>query len=82
MKLTVDGKITIPEDIRQQAGLTPGSELEFRYENGRLWLEKVRTNNKAKRQEILQAINQVEGSATANVDLSTDQVMHMTRGEG
>lgn len=81
MKLTADGQITIPEHIRQQAGLLPGSELEIRFENGRLWMEKVDTDSEMKRQKILQAIRQVEGSATANLDLSTDEVMRLTRGE-
>lgn len=81
MKLTADGQITIPEYIRQQAGLLPGSELEIRYENGRLWLEKAHADNGAKRQKILQAMKQVEGSANANLDLSTNDIMRMTRGE-
>lgn len=81
MKLTADGQITIPEHIRQQAGLLPGSELEIRFENGRLWMEKVDTDSEMKRQKILQAMRQVEGSATANLDLSTDEVMRLTRGE-
>lgn len=81
MKLTADGQITIPEHIRQQAGLSPDSELEIRYENGRLWLEKISTDSEAKRRKVLQAIRQVEGSATANVELSVDEVMRMTRGE-
>ena len=81
MKLTADGQITIPEHIRQQAGLSPGSELEIRFENGRLWMEKVDTDSEMKRQKILQAMQQVEGSATANFDLSTDEVMRLTRGE-
>ena len=81
MKLTADGQITIPEHIRQQAGLLPGSELEIRFENGRLWVEKVYTDSEMKRQRILQAMQQIEGSATANFDLSTDEVMRLTRGE-
>lgn len=81
MKLTADGRITIPERIRRQAGLSPGSELEIRFENGRLWLEKIAVDKEAQRQEILRAMRQVEGSATANLDLSTDEIMRMTRGE-
>jgi AbrB family looped-hinge helix DNA binding protein len=81
MKLTADGQITIPEHIRRRAGLTPDSELEFRYENGRIWLEQVPADIEAKRRKILQAIQQVEGSATANLDLTTDDIMRMTRGE-
>lgn len=81
MKLTADGQITIPEHIRQQAGLSPGSELEIRYETGRLWLEIAYADSDSKQQKILQAIRQVEGGATANLDLSTDDIMRMTRGE-
>ena len=81
MKLTVDGQITIPEHIRQQAGLSPDSELEIRYENGRFWLEKITTDSETKRRKIRQAIRQVEGSANANLDLSSDEVMRMTRSE-
>lgn len=81
MKLTAEGQITIPEHIRRQAGLSPGSELEIRFENGRVWLEKISWDKEAQRQEILRAMRQLEGSATANVDLSTDEIMRMTRGE-
>jgi AbrB family looped-hinge helix DNA binding protein len=56
MKLMADGQITIPEHIRQQAGLSPGSKLQIRFENGRLWLEKVYAEGESKREKILLAI--------------------------
>jgi AbrB family looped-hinge helix DNA binding protein len=36
MKTTIDraGRVVIPKEIRQRAGLTPGSELEIRLDNG------------------------------------------------
>jgi len=61
--------------------LSPGSELENHFENGLLWLEKVYVDTDSKRDKILQAIRQAEGSATANLDLITDDIMHMTCGE-
>jgi len=39
------------------------------------------TDVETKRQKILQAIAEVEGSATANLDFTTDDILHMTRGE-
>jgi len=44
-------------------------------------LEKVYADSETKRQKIFQAMRQVEGSATANLDLSTDDIMRMTRDE-
>ncbi len=81
MKPNADGQITIPEHIRRQAGWTQDTELDLRYENGRLWLEPIPADIRLKRQRILDAIAQVEGSATANLDLSADEILRLTRGE-
>ncbi len=41
MKTTIDsaGRLVIPKRIREQAGLTPGAELEVRYCNGHVEVE-------------------------------------------
>ena len=82
MRLTSKGQVTIPQGIRELAGLAPGSEVEFQFNNGRVWLEKVESNQIHRRQRILAAINEVAGSASANRDLRTDDILRMTRGEG
>ena len=41
MQLTNDGQVTIPLNSRLLAGLVPGSEVEFKFDNGRVWLMKV-----------------------------------------
>lgn len=38
MRISPDGQITIPENIREKAGLLPGCDVEFHVENGRVWL--------------------------------------------
>lgn len=81
MKLTPEGHITIPERIRELAGLTPDTEIEFRYEDGRVWLEKVEPDREAQRAEVMRLLKRLEGSATANLDMSTDEWMRLTRGE-
>ena len=81
MKLTADGQITIPVHIRQQADLSPGCELDIRYENGPLWLEKTAVETVLKRQQVMAAIKQIEGSANANLGLSTDEMVTLTRSE-
>lgn len=34
MRITSKGQVTIPQHIREQAGLLPATEVEFRYEDG------------------------------------------------
>ena len=80
-QLSNDGQITIPLEIRSLAGLRPGSEVEFKYECGRVWLSKVPTTVLTERQRILALINQVKGCATANLSLTTDDIMQLTRGD-
>ncbi len=81
MRLTSKCQVTIPRGIREQAGLAPGSEVEFQFNNGRVWLEKVEADQIHRRQRILASINEVAGSASANRDLRTDDILRMTRGE-
>ena len=82
MRLTSKGQVTIPQGIREQAGLAPGSEVEFQFNDGRVWLEKIESDLAHRRQRILATIAKVAGSATANRDLRTDDILRMTRGEG
>lgn len=81
MRLTSKCQVTIPQGIRELAGLTPGCEVEFQFNNGRVWIEKVETGADHRRQRILATLNEVTGSATANQDLRTDDLLRMTRGE-
>jgi len=81
MRLTSKGQVTIPQDIRQLAGLLPGSEVEFQFRNGQVVLEKVEVDAVAQRQRVQAAIQAVAGSATASPTLRTDDIMRMTRGE-
>jgi bifunctional DNA-binding transcriptional regulator/antitoxin component of YhaV-PrlF toxin-antitoxin module len=81
MQLSNSGQVTIPPDIRALAGLMPGSEVEFQFDNGRLWLTKVPTSALTQRQQVLALIDQVKGCATANLDMQTDAIMQLTRGD-
>lgn len=81
MRLTSKGQVTIPQDIREMAGLTPGSEVEFHYEDGRVWLVRGEDNPEFRRKRIRAAILTATGSANANPDLSTDDIMALTRGD-
>jgi AbrB family looped-hinge helix DNA binding protein len=43
MQTTIDetGRLVIPEEIREQAGLAPGQPLEIRWHDGRIEIEPV-----------------------------------------
>jgi len=81
MRLTSKCQVTIPQGIRELAGLGPGSEVEFQFRNGQVWLEKVATDASQRRERILAALGEVAGSATANREMCTDAILGMTRGE-
>jgi antitoxin PrlF len=81
MRLTSKGQVTIPQGIRQLAGLLPGSEVEFQYKNGQVVLEKVEVDAATQRRRIEAAIDAVAGSATLAPSLRTDDIMRMTRSE-
>jgi|JFJP01.1.fsa_nt_gi AbrB family looped-hinge helix DNA binding protein len=81
MRLTSKGQVTIPQDIREKAGLMPGSEVEFHFEDGRVWLARNEDHAELRRNRIRAAIKTISGSANANIDLSTDDIMALTRGE-
>jgi AbrB family looped-hinge helix DNA binding protein len=76
MRITSKGQVTIPQAIREEAGLLPHTEVEFEITNGKVVLKPVgpRTT-RAKR-----AVERLRGSLK-HVRMSTDQIMALTRGE-
>lgn len=75
MRITSKGQVTIPISIREKLGFLPNSEVEFEIEGETLRLRRVNTGNQ--RGEKL--ISRLRGKAT--VDMSTEEIMAMTRGE-
>ena len=81
MRVTVKGQVTIPQHIRELAGIRPHSEVEFYFEDGKVWLIRAEadTPSRSSRGQLL--VERLRGTATANLDLTTDEIMAMTRGE-
>ena len=73
MKITTKGQVTIPQTIREQFGLLPNTEVEFRIEGDRVILTKARKQGRG--QEIVEHLRRFKGLCT----MSTDEVMNMTR---
>ena len=75
MKVTSKGQVTIPAQIREKAGLLPGSEVEFELEEGRVVIRKVAGSHRRGRK----LVHTLRGKGT--VRMSTDEIMALTRGE-
>jgi AbrB family looped-hinge helix DNA binding protein len=74
MRITSKGQVTIPQEIREQAGLLPHTEVEFIYDGKAVRIVRADRRN-ASRGARLVARMRGRGSGT----LSTDQIMAMTR---
>ena len=73
MRITSKGQVTIPQDIREQLGLLPQSEVEFEVDGDSVRIRKAqksRTRGDA-------VLARLRGTATSG--LTTDQIMALTR---
>lgn len=74
MRVTQKGQVTIPREIREQAGILPETEVDFEFDGDRVYLIKrqppVRGRNLVRR---------MRGKST--VRMTTDEIMALTRGE-
>lgn len=77
MRITSKGQVTIPQAIREAAGLLPGCEVEFRLEDGIVRLLPVPPRKGPSRGERI--VQRLRGTASSR--MSTDEIMALTRGE-
>jgi AbrB family looped-hinge helix DNA binding protein len=77
MRITSKGQVTIPIEIREKAGLLPGTEVDFELDRGTVRIVKAaKPRGETRGQEV---VRRLRGSAT--VKMSTDEIMALTRGE-
>lgn len=79
MKITSKGQVTIPQSVREQAGLHPHSEVEFEVRaNGEVVIRPVQPRASS----IREAFERVRGSANAAQfkGMGTDEFMAFLRG--
>jgi AbrB family looped-hinge helix DNA binding protein len=74
MRITSKGQVTIPQDIREQLGLLPNSEVEFEVDGDSVRLRKAR--RVAARGAAL--VDRMRGRGTTR--LTTDEILSLTRG--
>jgi AbrB family looped-hinge helix DNA binding protein len=76
MRITSKGQVTIPQHIREKAGLLPNTEVEFAYQRGKVLLKPA--GKRVGRGE--RAVARLRGSLR-HLKMSTDELMALTRGE-
>ncbi len=75
MKITSKGQVTIPQDIREEMGFWPLTEVDFVKQGDKVYLRKAGTDQSRGQQ----LVNNLRGKAS--VRLSTDEIMSLTRGD-
>ena len=76
MRITSKGQVTIPQEIREQLGLLPNTEVEFSIDRGAVRITKAtRPGARTRGREI---VEHMRGRGTSG--LTTDQIMKLTRG--
>jgi AbrB family looped-hinge helix DNA binding protein len=77
LRITSKGQVTIPVEIREQAGLLPNTEVEFEYDGNAVRIVKVTETRRETRGERI--ARRLRGSATTQ--MTTDEILALTRGE-
>lgn len=75
MRITSKGQVTIPAHIRHQAGLHPDMDVDFFIEDGKVVLRPADGMSRGERM-----VAKLRGAGTANLDMTTDQLIEMMRG--
>ena len=75
MKVTSKGQVTIPQHLREKAGIVPGSEVEFvEGPDGRLHVRKIDGHGRG-----ADLVARMRGQG--QVRLSTEEILALTRGK-
>jgi len=75
MRITSKGQVTIPQHIREAAGLLPHTEVEFVLEDGRVYVRRL--EGAPGRGGAL--VEHLRGRGA--VSMTTDEIMRLTRDE-
>jgi AbrB family looped-hinge helix DNA binding protein len=77
MRITAKGQVTIPQEIREQAGLMPGTDVAFEIEAGTVRLVKSKRSG-ARKTRGERLVDRLRGAG--DFKMTTDQVLALMRG--
>ncbi len=75
MRITSKGQVTIPQQVRRELGLEPGDEVEIVVRDGAATIVPAQGPS-GRGRRIVDAL-----LGRGDVELSTDEIMALTRGE-
>jgi len=81
MRVSTKGQVTIPKEIRDRAGIAPGTEVEFGGEGELVTLRRAARRTRPGKTRGEKIVDALRGSRTANKNLSTDEIMKLLRGD-
>jgi len=76
MRITSKGQVTIPQEIRERAGLLPHTEVEFTFDGKSVRIVRARSRKAAGRGARIVAHLKGRGA----VAMTTEEIMALTRG--
>ncbi len=74
MRITAKGQVTIPADIREQAGFLPHTEVTVEFDGDSVRI--IRAGAKARGARVVANLR-----GRGDVEMTTDEIMALTRGE-
>jgi AbrB family looped-hinge helix DNA binding protein len=77
MRITAKGQVTIPQEIREKAGLLPFTEVDFIIDDDGVRIVKVKGRGKTRGEMIVERLQR----GKQHLIMSTDELMALTRGE-
>lgn len=77
MRITSKGQVTIPQGVREQAGLMPGTDVDFIVDEKGVRVVKAGKKKKKTKGEL--AVERLRGSGDFG-GMTTDEVIEMMRG--
>jgi AbrB family looped-hinge helix DNA binding protein len=78
VRITTKGQVTIPQEIREELGLLPNTEVTFDIVDGEARLRKARRSGNLSRGDGV--IKNLRGVSPSN-KLTTDEIMALMRGK-
>lgn len=78
MRITSKGQVTIPQDLREQTGLLPSTEVEFILDDQGVRIVKASHSRRPSRGARTVGLLRRSG---AGVRMTTDEIMALTRGD-
>jgi AbrB family looped-hinge helix DNA binding protein len=74
MRITSKGQVTIPQEIREQLGLLPETDVEFKVKGNVVQIVKADSSS-SRGSRVIRGLR-----GTAIKGMSTDEIMKLTRG--